>query len=386
MFWKYTRFQWKLTLVNRKNWFIATFLLLFFFLYFLYYGQEGPLTMYDKKKMEMQLSYNVFDYLNLERHDIPEVQEVFELYKELQSLLGMQVWHMAGGEDPDQYIEDGLEVNRIRLEIHELGNRGIPDHLVVPVDEILKEEALLHYIKDNDLPLTSESFLTNDYVTNAVSMMSGLLFLLILLIGGNEILVQDGKYRTVLKGMPIPFMQKITSKVVVQSIAIFSFLVIGLFIGIVYLTTNVEDSAFSFPILMYHDESFVAISTSRYLLYLFIGFAFVTVFILLLSVLMNMFFRHAVANILIGLGFFLLPEMVRALGWETTILHPIKFIDIHGVITGDLAVALDNPFMNYWNALLCLSIGCVILIAIIFALNKFSYKRIPKNAPLEKAF
>ncbi|MFD1609938.1 hypothetical protein ACFSBH_20155 [Oceanobacillus luteolus] len=386
MFWKFTRFEWKMVYINRKSWLLAIFLLLFFLLYFIYYSQEEQMSLQDQKRNEYQTSYAVFYHLDSGRHAIPEVAEVYERHTEIQSLLGMQVWNIGGGSDPEQYVEDGLEINQLRLEVHDLGNSGISDHLIVPREDILKEDALLHYIRDNDLPIESDSFMTNHYITNGLAMMSGLLFLIILLISGNEILVYERKHHSVLKGVPITFIKKITSKVFVHSLFIFTFLILGIAIGYSYLSRNVEGGGFQFPVLMYQNDTYVAISTIQYLAYLFIGFGVVTILILLLSVLMNMMFRHAFANVLIGLGIFILPDIVRAAGFEARFLHPIKYIDINKVLSGELAAELNNPAIDFWNAMITLGIVSLVLIVIIYAWNKYTYLQVPKNNPLTKAF
>src|SRR5690606_37901908 len=198
MFWKYTRFETKLLLKNRKSWFVAVFLLFFFMLFFMYYSQETPVPLDKKKAIERDTSYAVFEYLDLQRHDLPEVAEVYNYHTQIQSLLGMQTWFIGNGDDSEQYIENGLEINSLRLEVHELGNKGIPEHLIVPREEILKEDALLHYIKDNNLPIESDSFATNHYISNVLTMFSGLLFLVIVLISGNEMLVYEQRHQSVL--------------------------------------------------------------------------------------------------------------------------------------------------------------------------------------------
>lgn len=54
MFWKFTLFELKLLLKNRKSWFIAVFLLLFFILFFLYYSQDTPQSLADRKKWKQE--------------------------------------------------------------------------------------------------------------------------------------------------------------------------------------------------------------------------------------------------------------------------------------------------------------------------------------------
>lgn len=386
MFWKFTLFEMKLLLKNRKSWFIAAFLLLFFILFFLYYSQETPLSLADKKRIETQTSYAMFDYLDQQRHDVPEVAEVYDYHTQIQSLLGMQVWHIAGGKDSEQYIKDGLEINKLRLQVHELGNAGIPDHLITPKEEILKEDALLHFIQDNNLPIESDSFATNHYFTSALGMMTGLLFLIIVLVSGNEMLIYEQRHQSVMRGFPLAFMHKVTSKVFIYSTHIYTFLLLGFFISSIFLSKKIEASEFSFPILIYQNENYLAVSTSQYLLYMFSGLALITILLILLSILLNMLFKNAFANILIGLGIFLLPDIAAAAGFKATFLHPIKFIDMSKVLSGELATTLGNGSIDYWNTMATLGIITILLITFIYAVNKYTYYRVPKDSPLEKAF
>lgn len=386
MFWKFSLFEMKLLWKNRKIALIGLFLLLFFPLFFMYYSQDLPENLTEQKRAETQASYAIFYHLDLQRHDVPEAAEVFEYHTQIQSLLGMQVWYIGSGEDGEQYIEDGLEINRLRLKVHELNNAGIPDYLVTPKEDILKENALLHFIKENDLPIDSESFITNNYFTDALSMVSGLLFLVVVLIAGSELMVYELKHRSVMRGLPLAFMKKVTSKVMIYGIFIYLFLLLGFSLGSLYLSAKIEGNEFTFPILIYQNADYIAISAIQYLLYFFLGMALVTIFLLLLSILLNMLFKNAFANLLIGLGVFLLPDMAMAAGFNLSFLHPIKFIDIGKVLSGELAVELGNSFIDYWNAMAILGGMSLLLIGVIYVMDKMTYRRAVKDMPLEKTF
>ncbi len=325
-----------------------------------------------------------FYHLDQKRHDMPEVAEVYDYHTQIQSLLGMQVWNIGSGKDGEQYVEDGLEINQLRLKVHELGNEGIPDYLIIPEEEILKENALLEYIKQNDLPIDSESFMTNNYFADAFAMVSGLVFLVIMLISGNELLVYELKHQSVMRGLPLAFMRKVTSKIMVYGIFIYLLLLLGFSIGSLYLSSKMEGNEFSFPILIYQNEEYTAISASQYLLYLFLGMALVIILLLLLSILLNMLFKNAFANILVGLGIYLLPDIAMAAGFNWNFLHPVKFIDMSKVLSGELAVELENSFIDYWNAMAVLGGLSLLLIGVIYAINKINYQRVPKDMPLEK--
>ncbi|SES61747.1 hypothetical protein SAMN05216389_10129 [Oceanobacillus limi] len=386
MFWKYTRFEAKLVTHNRKIWFVSAFLMLFFLLFFMYYQQDEPPSLVEQKRVEKGTVYSTFDYLDNLRHDVPEVAEVYDHMTEISSLVNFQVWYIGQGDDSEQYIENGLEANELRLKVHELGNEGIPDHLIMSREDILKDTALLQYIKDKDLPIESDSFATNHYYTKAIHAISGLLFLVIVLIAGNELLVYEQRHRTIMRGFPIAFLKKVSSKVSIHFVLVYTFLLLGFVIGSMYVAEKFNAGEFSFPVLIYKNEGYVAVSTQEYLLYIFLGFALVTVFLLFLSILLNMLFKNAFANILVGLSIYLLPDLFMAAGFKATFFHPLKYIDIANVLSGDLAVELGNRSIDYGNAMISLGGMTILLIGVIYAINRFTYIRVPKDAPLEKAF
>lgn len=386
MFWKYTLFEAKLLLQNRKNWFVAIFLLLFYLIYFMYPNQEEPIPLKEQKSMEARQMNAMFDHIQDQRKDIPEIGEVYDILTKQSSIINFQVYYLGMGHDSEQYIENGLELNQLRLKVHELGNKGLPSHLIKSKEDILKDDALLRYIKENQLPIETNSFVTNFYFVNALKTMSGILFLCIVLISGSELLVFEQRHRTVVKGFPISFMKKIHSKVVVHFLFIYTFLLIGFFAGIVYAGKKLNAGDFSFPILIYRDSNYIAVPTVEYLVYMFIGLAVATILVLYFSILLNMLFKNAFANILVGLGVFLLPDLLGASGINATFIQPIKYIDLVNVLSGDLATKLGNSQLDFSYALLWLAGMTLLMIGIVYSINKYTYYRKPKNAPLEKAF
>ena len=386
MFWKYTRFELKLLVRNRKGWFIASFLLLFYLVFFMYYSQVEPPSLIEQKRIEKEEMNAIFEHVDYLREDIPEVAQVYEILLKQSSLLNFQVFYLGNGDDPIQYIENGLELNKLRLEVHELGNQGIPEHLIKSKEEKLKEDALLHYIKDHQFVIETESFATNHFFTNAMQMMSGLLFLIIILLSGNELLLAERQHHTVVRGFPLSFMKKVTSKVLVQFVYIYTTLIIGFIIGAAYLVNKLETTDFSYPILIYQNGNYVAVSTFQYLLYMFIGLALVTVFLLYLSVLLNMLFQNAFANLLVGLAIFIISDFLMGAGLNANLLHPFRYIDMAKVLSGDLAIQLGNQVLDYGYALIWLCILTALVIVTIYGINKYMYIRKPKDTPLPKAF
>lgn len=386
MFWKYTLFETKILLHNRKNWFVASCLLLFFLVFFINSSQEEPMSLKDQKREEARIMNATFDHIEVQREDVPEISEIYDILTKQSSLINFQVYYLGIGDDSEQYIENGLELNQLRLKVHELGNKGIPDYLITPREEILKENALLNYMKDHKLPIGADSFLTNYYFVNALQAMSGLLFLTIILISGSELLVFEQRHRTLVKGFPISFMKKVNAKVAVHFIYIYSFLLIGFLIGWTYAVEKLNAKDFSFPVLIYKTGDYVAVSTAQYLVFIILGMALVTVVLQYFSILLNMLFQNAFANLLVGLGIYYLPDLLVSAGMNTSYLHPIKFINIAGVLSGDLAIQLGNSSIDYKYAIILLMAVTIFLNISIYLINTYSYRRKPKDVPLEKVF
>ena len=386
MFWKYTHFETKLLLRNRKNWFVALFLLIFYLIYFSYPNQEEPISLKEQKRQEAMEMNAMFEYIQDDRKEVPEIGEIYDILTQQSSLINFQVYFLGMGHDSEQYIENGLELNQLRLKVHELGNKGLPKHFIKPKEEILKENALFHYIKENQLPIETNSFVTNFYFVNALQTMSGLLFLCIILISGSELLVFEQRHRTVVKGFPLSFMKKIHSKVAVHFIYIYTFLVIGFLVGGTYAAQKLNAGDFSSPILIYRNGDYLAVSTIQYLVYIFIGLGIATILLLYFSILLNMLFRNAFANILVGLGVFMLPDLLTASGIKANFLSPIKYVDLVSVLSGDLAIKLGNNHLDFYYSLAWLAGLTLLIISIIYSINLYMYHRKPKDLPLEKAF
>lgn len=386
MFWRYSLYETKLLLHNRKNWFIAAFLLLFFLVFFIYYSQDEPMTLREQKRIESEETFAAFEYIDEQREDVPEIAEVYNILTKQSELVQLQVYYIGMGNDSEQYIESGLQLNELKLKIHELGNKGLPDHFITPKEEILKDTALLNYIKDNELPLEEDSFKTNYYVENALEAMSGILFLVILLISGSELLVYEQRHASVVKGLPISFLKKITSKVAIYSIQINVFLLGGFMIGILYAAMKLLAGDFSFPVLIYENGEYISVSTTKYLLYIFTGFAVVSLLIMFLSILLNMLFKNAYANILVGLGIFAIPQVMMAAGIKSIMIEPLLFIDIVGVLSGDIAITLGNNAVDFSYAVLMLLLLIAIVIGSIYIIHMLSYRKKPKDEPIAKAY
>lgn len=376
MFWKYTQFESKLAFKNRKNWMIALFFLMIFTLLFLYTEKEhAPPSLLDQKRSEAEDVQALFQHLDTIRFDDEQAADVYELVTQQASLINMQRWYIGKGDDPEHFIEDGLLLNELRLQVHALGNLGIPRHFIKSKDEILQETAMLEFVKKHDLKLDSESFVTSYMIETTFKTISGLLFIIVLLIAGSELLIMEQRHQSIFNGMPISFMQKITSKIVVYFIWISTFLTIGFLLGLTYIQYQWGIQAFKFPVYIYVNENYMAITIMQYSFYMLLALLMITLLMLAGSILLNMVFKHAFVTILIGLVIFLIPELLMLSSWKVPILSSLSYLDFASLLDGDIATRLESTSMDLIHGYIWLFFGFIITLGLIYGLHKMSYRK-----------
>ena len=374
MFWKYVLFELKLLLSNRKNWLLGIIVLLFFPLYFSVYSQTEAETLSEKKLKESEKFTTTFFQFPDAFRETPEGKEIYDNLTEQLSLINMQRYYVRIREDV-HYVDNGLRLNELRLQMHERGNKGISQYLVVPKEEIFKEEALLRYNKEHQLPLQPDPFVASNYLPVAMNTISGLFFCLFVLIAGSGMLVHEQQNRSVVSGFPISFMKKINGKVSIHFIQIFLFLILGISLGGIYVAKKAAIGNFATPVLLFQNGDFVAVSTGTYLVYMLIALALITLLLLYGTALLNLLTRNMYATVLILLVVFFLPDLLVTAGIEMTWLHPIKYIDIGAVLSGNLAAEFGNSKLDYKHAFPWLIALNLIVLVILYGKNKLTYIR-----------
>lgn len=375
MFWKYLLFETKLLLHNRKNWLLGIGLILFFPLYYSHYSQIDIKDMQMLKNEEARHFHTVFNAFPEELRETAEGEATYINLTQQSSLINMQRFYLWKKDDYDKYIEDGLKLNELRLELHELGNKGIHPKYVIPKDVIQKELALLRYYQIHKLPLVPDPFVASNYLPVALNIVSGLLFCLFVLILGSSMLVNDQQHRSVVGGFPISFMQKVSGKVAIHLVQVMLFLVLGVLIGGYYVAQKTSWGNFTAPVLIYQDMDFVAVSTIRYLLYMFISFALIALFLLLVFVLINVMTKNLYATILTMIVILLLPDLISVSGMTANWLYPLKFIDISSVLNGEAAMEFGIEKLDFKHTFSWLVGLNLIAVVMLYGRNKLLYIR-----------
>ncbi|MFD1848536.1 hypothetical protein [Oceanobacillus bengalensis] len=381
MFWKYFLFETKLLLHNRKNALLGIIIMLFFPLFYNYYSGTQPETLIDQKRTEGERMYSILNQLPDNLEGTPEGEEVYQHITKQASLVNMQVYYLSEkGEMDEEYIRDGLLLNELRMRVHELGNIGIPENLITPIDEILSEDARLRYIEEHDLTIMTDPFASSNYLVVAFQTLSGILFFLFVLLYASEIVVYERLHHSVMNGFPLAFMKRIHSKVILYFIHLFMFLVIGIVLGGYFAYKDSGSFGdFSYPILIMNNGEYTFISTMTYIGISVLMLAIITVLVLYLSVFMNLLFKNAYTNILVGLGLFILPDILSAVGLEISLLNPIKYLDYSKVLSGVFAKDWENALVDYGHAIFWLFIVTGLIISVIYIKNKWPYVQKKKN-------
>ncbi|TFB14123.1 hypothetical protein E3U55_14510 [Filobacillus milosensis] len=375
MLWKYMLFELKVLMTNKKHLFIALILVLFFPLFFIQQSTTLTETL-KEEKYEMRGIYDsIINQLPDMEEDTEKGRQVHESVLRQLRHVGMQIWYI--NRDREAYIEEGYKLIEEKRFVHELDNENIPEHFIFPKSEITKDYKRLEYIDQNGLPVEQKNQTTSAFLVTALSTLAGLLFSVAILISGNEILTFEKEHSTVMSGLPIDFFKKILVKISIHCSYIMLALTLGIGVGglIAYVKNGL--GYFNYPIIYYNNGSYEAIPNYQFLLLMFLGLAALTLLLLVFSVVLNLLFNHAFANLLIGLSILLLPELFASKLIELPFLQPLTYIHLDDIFTGEFSTQLNQPQLDYWNAILWfvgLSFGLLIIIYFIRKLNFYNVK------------
>lgn len=380
MRWNYLLFETKMLLHNRKNWLLGIAIILFFPIYYLQYSQTDIETLQDQKNVEAEQFHSIFKAFPEEMRETKEGQEIYDNLTEQASLINMQRFYLWDEEENDLYIADGLQLNELRLELHEAGNKGIHPNYIFSKEEIHKEVALLNYYKKHNVSIVPDPFVASNYIPAALDTLSGLPFGLIVLLIGSSMLLHDQQNRSVMNGLPISFLQKMFSKVGIHLGQIFVFLAVGIGIGSVYVALKTGWGSFTSPVLLYSGGNFSAVSTVHYVLLQLLAFLLISFLLLVASILLNGLTKNMYATVLFIVFLLLLPSLFLSAGFDASWLRPLAMIDIGAVLSGEAAMRFESASMDYQHALSWFAGLSLVMMAVLYMKTKLQYASHP-SAP-----
>ncbi|PKR78405.1 hypothetical protein CEY16_01215 [Halalkalibacillus sediminis] len=374
MFWNFTKFESKILLTNKKHLLLGILIILFFLLFYFYYSNSNPETVSEQKEKEIDMYNSAIDQIENDERDADE-EIVYESLLEQLSLIRFQKFHLRRGEF-QEYINYGLALNEERLTVHRLDNAGIPDHLIFPEVQIRQEIETLNYIDEHNLPVLTEPFVASEALVLAINTLSGLLFVTLILLSGNEILVYEQRHGSVMKGLPIFFFQKSLSKIMIHFLYLMFALILGAISMIVYAKNTNGLGNFNSPTIIYWNNDFLAVPVWQYVIIASAFFILTIIFILSLSLLMNYWMKNSFANLLVGLSIVLLPLLVTSIGEDWSFIQPLTALDFKGILSGETASAYNNPSIDLSYGLIWLALmSLIVVLAVLMSIrNQFREK------------
>lgn len=375
MLWKYFRFELKLLIRNKFNWFLGLAFILFFPLYFPHYADSDKDSIQSIKNAESGHYISIFNVFPEEMRETTKGEEIYNNLLEQASLLNKQRYSLWKDGDFDVYIESGLKLNELRLRLYELDNEGVHPDYIVPKKEIHKEDALLHYYQKYNLSVEPDLPTASHYLPVALEKVNGLLFMLFVLFIGSAMLTHDHQKRTVMSIFPISFIQKAIVKTGIHLGQIIMFLVLGVALGGVVASREAAWGNFTSPMLLYQQGGFIAISTTRYILYMLIAMALFASLLLLAFILVNTLIKNLYASVLMIVLIFLTPTVLNFAGLHIDLLQPISIIDIGPILNGDAAALYGNDALDYRLAAIWLLVINAGILAVLFVGTKIKYRQ-----------
>src|SRR5690625_54013 len=381
MFWKYTIFELKILLQNRKQLFLGLLLVFFFPVYFQIYFNSEPPTLLSQKHEEKEIQSIAVNVLPLDIRETEENEEIFYNLTEQLSLVNMQIFYLGNdyGQEVTEYIEDGLRLNELRMEMHEKDNPFLSSNLTIPIEEIEKENEFLTYLKKNDLLEEDNPFVTSKFLIAITEMLSGVFLFIIILLICSDMLVYENEHQTVMRSLPVSFRTKATSKITLNYIFIILCLTLGVVLGI-FRSSSVESIGnFNYPTLIFSPDGFIAVPIMEYVLYASLAVIVAVLMTVCLTLLLNTFVPNMYGVVLVGIALFFLPDLLYLIGIKAKILYPIKYIDISGVLSGGLAEQFNDTGITYWNSIFAMLGFTVVLIVFIFVYNWLRFRKKRNN-------
>ena len=325
-----------------------------------------------EKQIESGIAERSIDFFPEELTNQAEGEEVYQnLLAEL-SAVNMQRWHLRENE-LEEYVEQGRLVNELRFRNYELDNVGIFETLIVPLEDIEKEEAFLSYIEEHQLPLMEEGLGSSRYLVEVLTALSGLIFFTFVVVLASSIIVYEKSHQTVLAGFPISAIQKVHSKLFVYFISLLALLLLGVGVAffVSYLLAGIGN--FIYPKIIYLNGSYEAISTSTYLIYLLAGLIVVAGVVLLLTILLNKLVPNAYATVFIAIGLYFTSDLFMILGWTHPALQLFTLFNIPGVLSGDVATEVGNSYIDFPFTIIILIIFMAVQWLFIYLIQKRTY-------------
>jgi len=270
-------------------------------------------------------------------------------------------------EEASWLYESGEELGELRLEFAELNQEALPSTLFPPVHESKRQVAEYSRLQETNHDVLIDSRNTSDYL-RLLMQYFGVFAFLFLTIFASDIGVEDFNHKTMVQGYPVPPISRMLTQVGIYlgSIltgSLFVLLLAGSFVSLIWGVSDV-----TYPMGIYSFGAYQAIPVWQSIIWFVLYYAFLTLHIIVLSLLLNHLFKNIYATLVImiflyGISF-LFPDLSAALAWT-----PLPYYQMTSVFQGAIAES-GRAFAHLQSGILILAIYSIIILVIMTTIER----------------
>lgn len=271
-------------------------------------------------------------------------------------------------DHPDWYIESGLELAQLRLEMHENESFSELPTSLLPKENMMHRDLVeLKAIQENSISVMGNSESAAGFIRESLFFF-GLLAFGYLLVFASDILMDDFEHGTMLESYPVTLLQKYASKLIIYSTGVLTItgLTMGIAAAIVSLVWGIGN--FNYPIVLYLLGDFKVISLLGYILLFLLYYFVLAIHIILLAMILNRYLKNNIATIIVGLVLFIIPYLYPPIGYYLRFL-PFYYYNMAYLFNGQFGIDISH-FMDIGMGMLMLSLYSILLTYLIFRKGK----------------
>ncbi|QUG43644.1 ABC transporter [Psychrobacillus sp. INOP01] len=264
-------------------------------------------------------------------------------------------------EQPELFIETAIELTELRKQAFEMDNYElIAGNLPTKIENEM-DSAYYQYLKEHNLALSFGSLSFYPFLAFLFSVVGSVWFVLICIYASN-IMIDDFRHTSLIKGYPIAFSQYVLAKCMTSMGIVFIFIFELIVCSLPLLYFKGLGQA-SYPVAVFNGEVMI------YPIYKYIAVSIVymiclAVFAILLSVILNVLLKNVYLTIFVQIILVVIPILFPSL-IELIPFNPFNYVNFPSVLNGDSLNLATPVALNSNVGLVYICISIILLMAII---------------------
>lgn len=264
-------------------------------------------------------------------------------------------------EQPELFIDTAIELTELRKQAFEMDDYNLVAGNLPSKVENEMDSVYYKYLKENSLELSFGSLSFYPFLAFLFSVVGSAWFVLICIYASN-IMIDDFRHTSIIKGYPIAFSQYVLAKCMTSMGIVFIFIMELIICSLPLIYFKGLGQA-SYPVAIFNGEVMI------YPIYKYIAVSIVymivlAVFAILLSVILNVLLKNVYLTIFVQVILVVIPILFPGL-IKLIPFNPFNYVNFPSVLKGE-SLNLATPVVLNSNAgLLYLCISILLLMAII---------------------